>query len=157
MKGLGSVATAAVLALAGTAAACPDKTQWGETYEATGAELYSAKGADVVAGGSNRLASCPIRAKNYSGRLPGYVASVPDFSIQVTQLGGYSLAIRTQGDCDTTLLVNTANENWYFDDDDNGAGQAEIYLTRPSEGIYDFWIGTYDSETCTARLVLETY
>ncbi len=157
MRVLG-ISVAAVLAVAAnTAVACPDKTIWGETYEATGTELYSAKGADVVAGGSNRLANCPIRAKNYSGRLPGYVATRPDFSIRVTQLGGYSLAIRTQGDCDTTLLVNTANENWYFDDDDNGAGQAEIYLTRPSEGIYDFWIGTYDSTTCNARLVLETY
>jgi len=33
---------------------------------------------------------------------------------------GYDLEIQVNSSCDATLLVNSANGIWYFDDDSNG-------------------------------------
>jgi len=47
--------------------------------------------------------------------------------------------------------------NWFYDDDDNGNLDPRIVLTRPSNGIIDIWVGTYDGEYCDAVLSLETF
>ncbi len=112
----------------------------------------------MVAGGQNSLTKCGIRAQNYRGALPGYTTSSPDFSITVQGISGYSIEFRVRSECDSVLLVNTAARNWYFDDDDLGAGDAKIRLTRPAgDGIFDVWVGTYDGSSCDARLIIETF
>lgn len=152
---------AIVMALFGSAAiACPDYTQWGDQYEVSASDLYAPKEVSVVAGGNFNLEKCGIRAHNWSGPMPGYVIEKPDFSITVSGLKGYELEFRVVSECDSTLLINTAGANWYFDDDDNeqSAGDPKIRLTRPSgDGVYDIWIGTFDGNQCNARLILETF
>lgn len=140
------------------AEACPDFRQWGDRYQTTGRELYTPRVVDVVAGGNNSLERCGTRANNYRGRLPGFVTTAPDFSINVSGLSGYQIEFRVEGSCDTVLLLNTAAANWYYDDDDAGNGQPKIRLTRPAaNGIYDVWVGTYGPATCNARLIVETF
>ncbi|MCR9123405.1 MAG: hypothetical protein NXH91_14160 [Phyllobacteriaceae bacterium] len=150
---------AGLMASFATAAfACPDYTIWGDKYTFSGDELYSPKSLSVVAGGQNNLTKCGIRAQNYRGSLPGYTTSSPDFSITVEGISGYSIEFRVRSECDSVLLVNTAARNWYFDDDDLGAGDAKIRLTRPAgDGIFDVWVGTYDGSSCDARLIVETF
>lgn len=141
-------------------AACP---QW--QYDASsviyysGADLWTPKAHSVVAGGTNDstpLDRCGIRSLNGPPAPVGYVAPAPDFELQFTA-NGYQLELRTVGNCDTTLLINTGGGNWYFDDDDNGGSGARIRLTRPSSGVYDIWVGTYDYENCDAQLQLESF
>lgn len=125
----------------------------------SGSDLWSAKAHSVVAGGtsnSTELSRCNIRTNNAPPRAEGYVAPVPDFELHFTA-NGYQLELRTVGNCDTTLLINTGGGNWYFDDDDYGDGDAKIRLTRPTSGVYDIWVGTYDNENCDARLELESF
>ena len=69
MKVFGFVAAAAISITAGAAVACPDKTIWGDSYAATGAELYSAKGADV---GSLAVRQLFSRAGSFIARVESY-------------------------------------------------------------------------------------
>ena len=151
---------AIALSFIGTATiACPDYTLWGrETYETTARELYTPRSLNVVAGGDINLERCRIRARNWTGPMPGWVIREPDFSITIYGLSGYQLEFRVESNCDSVMLINTAGANWYYDDDDNGYGDPKIRLTRPSgDGIYDIWIGTYDGNQCDARLIMETF
>lgn len=129
--------------------------QYGQEYSFTGQQVYQPVGFPVVAGGDYRLSSCNIRF--LSDRGDGYVTRAPDFTFGISGLSGYELQFRVESDCDAILVVNTGGANWYYDDDDAGNGDPAIRLTRPSEGIYDAWIGTYDGKSCQARLIVETF
>ena len=65
----------------------------------------------------------------------------------------------TSASCDTTLLVNTPNTTWYFDDDSRGNLQPELNI--PSSGALngrlDLWVGTYNGSSCPATVELETW
>ena len=153
------LASVLLMVSATLANACPDYTLWGnDRYEYSARDLYQPRGFNVVAGGQYNLASCGFRAKNWSGPMPGYMIKQPDFSITVNNLSGFQIEFRVVSDCDSTLLINTAARNWYFDDDDNGNADPKIRLTRPaSNGIYDIWIGTFDGSQCNAQLIVETF
>ena len=141
------------------AMACPDYTLWGnERYSFSGPDLYTPRGINVVAGGDRNLENCPIPWRNWQGRATGWVIEEPDFSITVSQLGGYQIEFRVVSECDSVLAVNTAAANRYYDDDDNGNLDPKIRLTNPAaNGIYDIWIGTYNGATCDAQLIIETF
>lgn len=146
---------ALVLALSTVAVrACPDVNLGGQELYYTAAEVYQPKAFSVIAGGSQNLENCRIQGV---GVVTGWVAKAPDFELYYTKSSGYSLEIRVNSACDSVLLINTAGGNWYFDDDDNGAGDAKIRLNSPSEGWYDIWIGTYGASNCDAQLVLESF
>ena len=72
-------------------------------------------------------------------------------------MGRYKLAISVVSRCDAALLINTGSVNWFYDDDDNGNLDPRIVLTRPSNGIIDIWVGTYDGDYCDAVLSMETF
>lgn len=140
------------------ALACPDPSAWGEAYDVTAKKLYEAHGLEVVAGGEAELSRCGVLASNHRGTPVGWVAGRPDFSITVRELTGYAIEFRVESECDSVLLINTASGNWYYDDDDNGAGDPKIRLNRPSgDGIYDIWVGTYMPGNCQAQVILEMF
>ncbi len=142
-------------ALGGAALACPDKTAYGETYEFSGKELYAEKLFAVRAGGEHSIVACGIRSESDRGR--GYVISAPDFTFNIAGMSRYRLVISVVSECDSVLLINTASENWYYDDDDNGNLDARITLSRPADGWLDVWVGTHDGAYCDAVLSLETF
>jgi len=147
----------AVFGSAGGAAACPDfNIRANEAYQASGAQLRSPKAFNVVAGGENLIWNCPsIRPGTDQGA--GYFTSQPDFSFELSGMGGLRLVISAISECDSALLINTASAGWYYDDDDNGNLDPKITLTRPANGRIDVWMGTFDGEYCNARLQLETF
>ena len=147
----------AIFTSATAALACPDfNASPQESYQATGKQLYSPRGFDVVAGGSNYIWDCPnVRPGTDTGA--GYFPTAPDFSFSLSNMGAYKLEVRVVSECDAALLINTASANWYYDDDDNGNLDPKITLTRPADGRIDIWIGTYDGEFCNAQLQLETF
>ena len=101
------------------------------------------------------MLNCGIRPRTDRGR--GYFTSTPDFTFRLWGLDGYSLVISVVSECDSALLINTGQANWYYDDDDNGNLDARISLTRPSNGWLDVWVGTHDGSVCDAILSLETF
>lgn len=142
---------------AGAVAACPNfNASPGESYRATGRDLYDAKGFNVRAGGNNYIWNCPnVRPGTDTGA--GYFPTAPDFSFGLSGMDGYQLVVRVVSNCDSALLINTSSSNWYYDDDDNGNYDPKITLTRPANGRVDIWIGTYDGAYCDAQLQLETF
>lgn len=148
---------AGILGLCGGGAvmACPDVTAHGETYELSGKAMYAAREFAVRAGGDQSIGGCGIVPQTDRGQ--GYVISAPDFSIKMVGMAAYQLVISVVSACDSVLLVNTASQNWYYDDDDNGNLDARIVLTRPADGWLDIWVGTHDGAYCDAVLKLETF
>lgn len=142
--------------LAGAAAACPDFNQYGETYQASGQQLRTARSFNVTAGGDQYIWNCPnIRPGTDQGA--GYFTTPPDFTFELSGMAGLKLVIDVVSNCDSALLVNTASANWYYDDDDNGNLDPKIVLTRPVDGYLDIWVGTYDGQYCDAVLKLEAF
>ncbi|MFA5538625.1 MAG: hypothetical protein WCZ72_01800 [Gemmobacter sp.] len=151
-------AVAIALGIAGfstAAMACPDYRQSGETYHLSGTDLYAPHSFDVIAGGNHSIERCHIPLQTDRG--DGYVAQTPDFTFSLSRMGSYRLEISARSDCDTVLLVNTSQANWYYDDDDGGDLDPKITLTRPSDGWLDVWVGTYGPSTCRATLQMETF
>lgn len=142
---------------AGAVAACPNfNAPAGESYRATGRELYDPKAFNVRAGGNNYIWNCPsIRPGSDQGA--GYFPTAPDFAFQLSGMSGFQLEVRIVSQCDSALLINTSSSNWYYDDDDNGNYDPRIILTRPADGRVDIWVGTYDGAYCDAQLQLETF
>lgn len=139
-----------------TVQACPDYSLWGnEAYNASGSQLRQRKDFSVVAGGQNYIWNCNINPGTDQGA--GFFTTAPDFSFDLSGMGGLRLVISVVSQCDAALLINTGNLNWFYDDDDNGNLDPRIVLTRPSNGIIDIWVGTYDGEYCDAVLSLETF
>lgn len=137
--------------------ACPDfNLAPGESYQASGGQLRQRRGFNVVAGGSNYIWNCSnVRPGTDTGA--GYFPSAPDFSFNLSNMGGLRLVVSVVSECDSALLINTASANWYYDDDDNGNLDPRIVLTRPANGRIDVWVGTYDGAFCNAQLQLETF
>ena len=142
-----------LLSMSAAAFACPDFGQTGATYTLTGEQLYSPQDYPVTAGGGDSLAECGFNNT-------GYVISAPDFSFILSGTGAYErLEIEvTQADCDTVLLVNSADATWFFDDDTNGTlPVVNLYGTSNTEGRVDVWVGTYGTQACSATLQMETW
>ncbi|HSG37439.1 MAG TPA: hypothetical protein VLA27_08390 [Paracoccaceae bacterium] len=139
-----------------SAEACPDFNQWGESYQATGEQLYTRRDFNVVAGGENYIWDCPS-IKPGTDQGAGYFPTAPDFTFELSKMAGYQLVISVVSACDSALLINTASVNWYYDDDDNGDLDPKIVLTRPADGYLDVWVGTFDGEYCDAIVSLETF
>jgi len=152
-----TLAAAAFCGLAGGAVACPDFNMAAvEAYQASGSQLRQPKVFNVVAGGENYVWNCRnVTPQTDEGA--GYFTSQPDFSFNLSGMGGLRLVISAVSECDSALLINTASAGWYYDDDDNGNLDPKIVLTRPANGRIDIWMGTYDGEYCNARLRMETF
>lgn len=147
-----------VLGLTQTASACPrPNADAVQHLSYAGADLYQPKRHDVVAGGRFNLLNCNINARGQA--IPaGYVERRPDFELDFFNLF-FELELRVRAECDTVLLVRTPNGNWRYSDD-RGAGNnrnPQLMFQNPPVGDYQIWIGTYDSQPCNARLVLESH
>ena len=133
-----------------TASVCPNQMDMGTEYSISHDDIYAAKYFDVTAGGELNLSECP----NVPGH--GYIIESPDYSIEYDAKSGQSIKIGVNADCDTVLLVNNPENEWYFDDDTNGL-QPEITLSHRRNGYYDIWVGTVDTVTCDAEIRLESF
>ncbi|MFV2033984.1 MAG: hypothetical protein ACC631_02520 [Halocynthiibacter sp.] len=135
---------------------CPDPNYDGAEIYASATELYAGQRYDLRAGGDHDSRGC-YYISGTGERVSGYFTRQPDFELNFYKNANYKLMFRVQSDCDSVLLINTGAGNWYWDDDDAGNLDAQIYLTRPSAGWYDIWIGTVGPENCDASLYLETF
>jgi hypothetical protein len=141
-----------LLGLTGVAAACPNVQMAGvQNYYTTGQDLWSPNSYNVIAGGNQQLRNCGFNNT-------GWVISQPDFEFRLDGLESYNrLNIRVNANCDTVLLVNDATGRWYFNDDGGQGLNASMDIMGARSGVYDIWVGTYHSGTCSATLTLETF
>jgi S1-C subfamily serine protease len=132
------------------AIACPDWRLDGQRLNHSSDDLWTPHSHRVIAGGREDLEQC-------SAPGVGYVAAAPDFVLKFSNNARRrDLELRVEASCDTVLLVNDSAANWHFNDDDDGFNP-RIRLSAAREGLYDIWIGTYGTETCSAQLILETF
>lgn len=148
-------AVTAVFTAPTVASACPQLGLDADVVlEYSARDLSDGKSFRVLAGGDRDLDHCS--SLHGAGDATGFVGENPDIEVYLSRVTGYSLDIRVVAECDSVLLVNTGNGNWFFDDDDGRGDDPRITLSRPSEGLYDIWVGTYGDDTCKARLYLAT-
>ncbi len=134
-----------------SAQACPSYANSGAGLNFTAESVWIPQSVGVVAGGNIDLGAC--------GSVPGhgYVIQSPDFTMQYNDLGmGRQLEFRVQASCDTVLLINASDGQWYFEDDTNGMDPA-IRLSVAPSGQYDIWVGTFGMNTCQATLTVESF
>ena len=70
----------------------------------------------------------------------GYVTREPSVELDYTGYG--DLFIYTNGDADTTLVVNGPDGQWYCSDDEIGT-DAGLEFNNATQGVYDIYVGTY--------------
>lgn len=94
-----------------------------------------------------------LSASDVSSSCQGSIATAPDYEITYTA-GSLPLAIRTEANTDTTLVVNGPDGQWYCDDDSGGGTNAQVYFAKPASGTYDIWVGTYGGGNQPATLLI---
>ncbi|MBW7921264.1 MAG: hypothetical protein H3C51_04105 [Rubellimicrobium sp.] len=131
---------------------CPDYTlPPAQVLNFAAGALMQEQRVDVVAGGDLQLSRC----QNVGGY--GKVVNYPDFMLNLTAAAGMDLDIGLEGrdDCDTVLVVNDAQGNWLYNDDDTGLS-SRIRITGAIDGQYHIWTGTWGDDLCYATLTLRT-
>jgi len=133
-------------------AACPNPGLNGHMIAYEGATLYTPQEHSVIAGGNIALGACDT--------VPGHgqIIEGPDFTMTLTANPDmYDLEFRTQGPgCDTVLLVNDANGEWHYNDDDDGL-TSRLRIPTAAPGEYDVWVGTFGAQTCATTMIAETF
>jgi hypothetical protein len=137
---------------AGAAAACPDLHSPDKHLFLTARQLVAPRVAEVRAGGTVPLEYCET--------LPGAgnVPFEPSVAIYyVADRKRMDLEFRTEGDCDTVLLVRTPSGRWFFDDDNGGGRNARVRIGAPREGRYEVWVGSAAGYACPSRLAVQSF
>lgn len=139
-----------LIGLASAGAACPNWNYTGQTYVYGGAQLLHPQSFSVTAGGQNALRSCGFSHI-------GYTTTPPDFSFVLSGMEQYSLNLGVTSQCDSVLLVNTANTTWFFDDDSNGNLDPRLSISGAQHlsGRVDVWVGSYNGQYCNATLTVQ--
>ncbi|WP_052769020.1 hypothetical protein [Aurantiacibacter marinus] len=87
----------------------------------------------------------------------GMIARAPDYDVYYDSTRSRTtttLMITTLSQADTTLVINGPNGEWYCDDDSGGSFNAHVAFAAPVSGLYNIWVGTFDSSTAPATLVV---
>lgn len=139
-----------LLAQALTSDGCPSGLLPGPGIHLSELSLLSPQRLEVDAGGPSNIATCGI-----AGR--GYFTFEPSYSITLSGMETYSyLDVSVEATCDTTLLINTPNADWFYDDDSAGNLQPNLTIRASASlnGRLDLWVGTYSGDTCPAIVQL---
>ena len=148
----GLVFVAALVWGGAAAAVCPGLHSPDKHLYFSARQLMTPKVAEVRAGGTVLLASC--EAIPGSGNIP----FDPSVSVYYTaDRKRMDLELRTEGECDTVLLVRTPSGRWFFDDDNGPARNARLRLSTPPEGRYEVWVGSQGGAACTSQLALQSF
>ena len=75
----------------------------------------------------------------------GRISIDPDVRLHYDTAGGWPLHIWVESSIDTTLIVR-GPDNIRCDDDSGGGLGAYVDYSTPASGIYDIWVGVYDSD-----------
>lgn len=133
------------------AAACPGFQTKDKAIFLAASRLDRPRVSGVRAGGTVLLGACQS--------LPGTgnVPFEPTMAIHyVADRRNRDLEFRTEGDCDTVILVRTPSGRWFFDDDNGVRQNARLRLGSPPEGRFDIWVGSQAGRLCDTKLALQS-
>ena len=125
-------------------------------------DLTSAITLQRQAGGPTALAGCnALNLSSPTGYISGSPQLVFNYDNQGVRGNGNRLRIRLEDNnngrtCDTTLLIQDPNGQWWFNDDQNG-WNAGLNLGNAVSGAYRVFIGTYGTTTCNSRISFTAY
>lgn len=105
----------------------------------------------LTAGGDHSLDQCGLGMLGF-----GQFRSAPDYSFVVTDEPTSDVVLAVTSDCDATMLVNTADGQWHFNDDGNGNLDPRLSLAAGPAltGQVDVWVGSFAGGDCAASLTL---
>lgn len=142
-----------LLALPAAAGACPNVHLMGGRQDFSADALQQGWNMELRAGGPFRLQACRILVAK-GPPLTGHAGGPPQISARIRGFSGQALVLRVEADCAASLLVNTPREQWMF------AGgpyrKATMRIRRPTEGLYDIWVGAPTERGCGAVLHIST-
>lgn len=105
---------------------------------------------DVAAGfGSQSFslqAGGAVDAFAFNDACAGYVAEVPDYTINLQTAGGSPLELAATSQEDTTLVVIDPNGAVFCNDDANGTLDPALSISNPVAGSYAVFVGTFISD-----------
>ena len=134
------------------AAACPALSSAEKPQYFSARELMQPRVSEVRAGGTVLLAYCETIPG--SGNIP----FDPTVAIHyVADRKRMDFEVRTDGECDTVILMRTPTGRWFFDDDNGPGRNARLRLSSPREGRYDIWVGSAEGRPCQTNLRLQTF
>jgi hypothetical protein len=137
-------------------AGCPSWEVPGSELSYTGTEIYTPQTVPLRASGTINLGACADMPFNAAG----FTDQIPDITLYTSEMAQFRrLQLEVEAPCDTTLLVNTNDTTWHFDDNGGDAGGPLLDLTGQVaiEGRIDIWVGTIDGAACDATLEVETW
>lgn len=136
--------------------ACPTWENPGAELRFTGMDIYNPQTLTTQASGTRDISDCdglPFDAA-------GHANAAPNYTLYLTEMAQFRrVQIRVTSECDTTLLVNSHDTIWHFDDDSNGGVLPMLNITgqQAIEGRVDVWVGTFDGDACEAVLELAAW
>lgn len=136
-------------------ATCPSFATRGEGWTMNGVQFEDTQAFAVTAqGGEVQLFDC---IDLLGGFGTGFTTQGPQFTFDLFEMDGYDLRVEVRSDdCDTTLLVNTSDGQWHFNDDGPIDFDAQLLISGDGvEGRVDIWVGTFDGATCPATLDMQ--
>lgn len=130
---------------------CPSWQVPGPALSFSANQILAPTGYVAQATGGIRLSQCP----DVDGG--GSASQIPQFSITLSQMQGHNLLLRANASCDSTLLVNGANTDWYYNDDGQGNLQPELLITDQAalNGRLDVWVGTFGGDSCPGTFTMQ--
>lgn len=96
---------------------------------------FGTQSFDLQAGGN-------VNAHAVNSSCNGYVADVPDYTINYQGRGRRPLELTAHSSADTTLVVAGPDGHTYCNDDSNGLNPA-LSIHNPTAGNYAVWVGTF--------------
>lgn len=100
---------------------------------------------EMTAGGT-------LLASTMDSSCQGYVAMAPDYEVTYRDAGNFPLTFTFTGKGDTTLMINAPDGSWYCDDDSGGNNNPRVVFRDAMDGVYDIWVGSYDSQMVPGTL-----
>ncbi|MEJ6391854.1 protein kinase [Gymnodinialimonas sp. 2305UL16-5] len=131
---------------------CPSFADPGPGRAFTGPEIFSTQALQTVGGGGTALTDCA----GLPGNVSGFTDRAPNYTLELSEMSLFErlqINVTAEG-CDPTLLVNTADAAWHFNDNANDSLLPELNLTGAEaiEGRIDVWVGTLDGRSCDATV-----
>jgi hypothetical protein len=139
-----------LLCMGGGAMACPNPALVSGSIPVSASDQVQTY--QIMAGGEQTLEACGLAAIG-----TGQFRSAPDFTLDVAGMQGRELDLFVDSVCDPTLLINTADGQWLFNDDIEGLNPG-LMVADPAalNGQINVWVGTYSGGECAATLEISS-
>ncbi|MEM7724282.1 MAG: hypothetical protein AAF376_18205 [Pseudomonadota bacterium] len=131
---------------------CPNPDLIGPSLTLTGAQLLTPQAYLAQATGGQDIELCQIPIQPW-----GFASQAPQFTLNMSQMDGFTFQTEVSSDCDPTLLMRDAFGQWHFNDDGPNGLQPRLEVDGGSlNGQVDIWVGTFGGSECQGQISFNT-